>query len=83
MKRPYRNPFTSRDEEILRLKAEIEQLRLQPTLKAFAADLGTACATVLATMPFEQWPEIGKAAFRHCQGNAPTAAYFYRQNLLK
>lgn len=52
---------------------------LQPFIKDFLESIGV----ILCNMPFEEWPQIAKAAFRHNERLAPSAAALYKEGLPK
>lgn len=65
-------------------QAEYEMLKgkaFRVDMLPFTNDLGNALLTMLATIPYADWPEIAKVAFKHVERKTPTAAYIYKANL--
>lgn len=72
-----RGAFTSRDEEIERLRNRLEDHESAKRLKPFIDEFLTNLGMVLAYTPFESWPPIVKAAFNAAGDRAPTARHEY------
>lgn len=64
-----------------RLRAEINRLRLQPSLVSLAHEIGNNIMTILANTPFEKWPDLAKTAFKYAAKRQETTAYFYKERL--
>lgn len=73
-----RNPFTSRDEEIARLRAELADIRDEARCTEFTKLFAEALAVQIAYMPRAQWPDVAVRAYEHAQGKVPTAARIWR-----
>lgn len=84
---PKRNAWDSKNDEIARLKAEIEWLRDREFnlkyVKPFVTDVGESIMLMLSFKPFNQWPDEAKTAFRHCETKTPVPAQVYKQLLPK
>lgn len=78
-----RNPWKQKDEKIAALEAEIAELRLKPMLTMFANQLGNNILTVLASKPYEEWPQHAKDAFAYTATMMPVPAYYYKDRLPK
>lgn len=76
-----RNPFTSRDDEIRRLKAELGQLRLKIMLDSspFFPRLGENLALLMAQLHPDDWTQGQRAAFDYARNRAPTVADYWLQ----
>lgn len=69
--------------EIERLTRELAELRDRPFVADFASRVGNNIMTILATMPFEQWPDLAKTAFQYAELETMTSAHIYKQRLPK
>lgn len=69
--------------EIARLNRELNELRDFPIITDFALRVGNDIMTILATMPFDQWPQVAKKALLHEEHKTPTSAQMYRARLPK
>jgi len=59
-------------------EAARNDLATQKVAEVFAAELGQSIMIALATLPFDQWPEVARTAFNYHKQRTPTPAYFYR-----
>lgn len=76
-----RNVWTQKNEEIARLRAQIDQMREQPYVADFARRVGESIMLQLALKPFAQWPQEAKNAFNHERDQTEVSAELYRRRL--
>lgn len=68
---------------IARLEQENFELRLRPTLQAFADEVGKNIMICLAQTPMKEWPDFAKTAYGWAARGAPAAAIAYKERLPK
>ena len=73
------NVWNKKNDEIAKLKAEIERLHDVKYIRLFANELTENIGTMLAVTPFSKWPEMAKVAYRHAEERQETSAWIYRK----
>jgi len=61
--------------------ASLHRLRTEQMLKPFVDEMTHALGMALAHMPYDQWPNVAKAAFEHVAAKQQTSAFIYKDLL--
>lgn len=73
----------AQEQEIARLKRELDDLRTRETIRWVGETLGQALATQLAAKPWKDWTEQQKQTLTNVCWNATTALEMYKERLPK
>ncbi len=69
--------------ELEQAEKRLRELQNMKVAEEFAKELLQNVGVLLATTPFERWPEMAKVAYAYAAKGMPSAARTYREGLPK
>lgn len=76
-----KNVVSIQKARIAELEAELQGVKMYQHINGFTDSMLRNIGVILALTPYEQWPAIAKAAYKHAAERQPTTAQYYKQNL--